>query len=100
MWLFHQPNIGSWYENQEMNHLFEIVAVNDDGSVEIQHFAGEIEGFDLESWNELSLKQIPPPEDCSGPFELSIEELGYDNDNLQPESWLNPLTILEPENDY
>jgi hypothetical protein len=46
--------------------------------VEIQYFDGEVEELDLDSWYEMALEPIEPPEDWSGPFdEIDPDELGY-----------------------
>ena len=92
------PNIGYWYKNQEYNSIFGVVAYDEtDDFVEIQYFAGEIEEFDLETWYELDLRSIPEPEDCSGPFELSEEDLGYSDEMIRLENWSGPLSDLEPD---
>ena len=91
------PDIGHWYKDQEANHLFEVVASDMcDQSVEIQYFAGEIEEVDLETWYELDLKRIPAPEDWSGPYEVSREDLGYSDEPIHPEDWSGPLAEIEP----
>ncbi len=92
------PNVGYWYTDQDYNHIFEVVAADDhDQCVEIQYFAGEIEELDLETWYQLDLRRIPPPEDWSGPFEISKEDLGYSDDSIRPEDWSGPLSDIEPE---
>lgn len=91
------PAIGDWYKDQEYNQIFEVVASDDrDDYVEIQYFAGEIEELDFETWYELDLKPIPAPEDCSGPFEVPREDLGYTDDTIHPEDWSGPLSDIEP----
>lgn len=92
------PDIGYWFKDQEYNNIFEVVASDElDDYVEIQYFAGEIEEIDLETWYELDLKPIPAPEDSSGPFELSREDLGYSDETIHPEDWSGPLTDIEPD---
>lgn len=92
------PDIGGWYANQEFNDIFEVVASDEkDAYVEIQYFNGEIEEFDLETWYELDLRRIPEPEDCSGPFEVDGEALGYSDDTIHPEDWSDPLANIEPD---
>jgi hypothetical protein len=91
------PDVGNWYKDQEANNVFEVVASDDlDQYVEIQYFAGEIEEVDLETWYELDLRKIPAPEDYSGPFELSREDLSYSDDTIHPEDWSGPLSEIEP----
>lgn len=92
------PDIGGWYADEEYQHIFEVVASDDkDAYVEIQYFAGEIEELDMETWYELDLKKIPAPEDCSGPYELSKEDLGYSDETIHPEDWSGPLCEIEPD---
>lgn len=96
---FHMPTeVGLWYKNRETGDIFEIVASDeDDGYVEIQYFAGEIEEIDLETWYELELIEIPEPEDWSGPFELTKEDIDYSDNPLHPENWSGPLAGIEPD---
>lgn len=92
-----RPDVGNWYKDQEYNSVFEVVASDEkEDYVEIQYFAGEITELDLETWYELDLKRIPAPEDWSGPFELSREDLGYADETIHPEDWSGPLAELEP----
>jgi hypothetical protein len=92
------PDVGCWYKDQEYDYIFEVVATDvSQNSIEIQHFAGEIEELDMESWFERDLRAIPPPEDWSGPYELSREDLGYADDALHPEDWSGPLSDIEPD---
>ena len=95
------PNVGNWYKDIDLNATFEVVAIDDnDDSIEIQYFSGEIDEFDLESWYELELKVIPPPEDWSGPYELSKEDFSFADDPLYPEDWSGPLSGISLDNDY
>ncbi len=92
-----RPDIGDWYKNQEYNNIFEVVASDErEDYVEVQYFAGEIEEFDIETWYELDLKRIPPPEDWSGPYEVAREDLGYTDETIHPEDWSGPLAEIEP----
>lgn len=95
------PYIGNWYKNQEVDNIFEVVAADEaEGYVEIQYFTGEIDELDLEFWYELDIRQVPAPEDWSGPFELSREDLDYFEETFHPEDWSGPLTDLEPDDYY
>lgn len=84
----HQPRIGDWYQEPE-GDPFEVVAVDDDaGTVEVQHFGGEIEEIDLEDWFEMELSPAAPPEDWTGPYDdLERDDLGDIERPLHPENW-------------
>lgn len=94
------PNVGNWYQNQTFSEIFEVVATDDlDGCVEVQYFSGEIEEYDLDTWYEMDLKDIPAPDDWSGPFEMSKEDFSQE-ETIHPEDWSGPLTDIEPEDYY
>lgn len=88
------PDIGHWYQDGMRTAMFEVVAVDKDGGVEIQHFDGEIEELDLDSWYELELVEIPPPEDWSGPFEMVKEDLDLFDEPMRYD-FSNPLNDIE-----
>lgn len=96
------PNIGDWFQDQEAMASFEVVAIDDqDGCVEVQYFSGEIEEYDLESWYQLCLSPIPPPEDSSGPFEMNREDYAFnEGEPLHPEDWNGPLAGISLDLDY
>lgn len=92
------PDIGHWYQDGLRTSMFEVVAVDKDGGVEIQHFDGEIEELDLDSWYELELVEIPPPEDWSGPYEMSKEDLDLFDEPMKYD-FTNPLNDIEFDED-
>lgn len=70
-----QPEVGTWYENIEQETLFEVIAIEDDGSaIAIQYFDGELEEIELEAFLHLQLRVIDQPEDWSGPYEIDQED--------------------------
>ena len=75
------PIVGNWYKNVEDETEFEVVAVDEEAqTVEIQYFDGEVEEIDLDSWYEIVLEPIEPPEDWSGAYDqLEPDDLGYDS---------------------
>jgi len=92
------PEIGNWYQGQD-GLLFRVVAIDDDETtIEIQYFEGEVDELDFEAWNELSLEAVPPPEDWSGAYDdLEADDLGYTDMNLRPAGQPFSLDDLEPE---
>lgn len=71
------PRVGDWYRTQQ-KAIFEVVALDQqEGSVEIQYFDGDVEEIDLEAWFEMGNETSAPPEDWSGPYDgVGREELG------------------------
>jgi hypothetical protein len=91
-----QPSVGQWYKNMETGETFEVVALADDGmSIEIQYFEGEVAEFESDTWAELVLSLLPPPEDWSGPFDdLEPEEIELDG-SANGQRRQNPLDQIE-----
>ena len=70
-----QPEVGNWYENPEAETLFEVVAIDDDGSsLAVQYFDVELEEMDIETFWQLPLRTVEQPEDWSGPYEIDQED--------------------------
>ncbi|MBI5449846.1 MAG: hypothetical protein HY940_00660 [Gammaproteobacteria bacterium] len=90
------PEIGVWYRDLE-GRLLCITAVDDDDqSIEVQYFAGEIEEFDLEVWRQSLMIETAPPKDLSGSFDdLEGDERGDPDKVFCPEEWGGALRMLE-----
>ena len=89
------PVVGEWYRRMN-GALFEVVAIDrDDGTVEVQHFDGTVEEFDLESWEEQEFESAKAPEDWSGSVDVEPEDLDSDRDLNVSAVWTDPLTSLD-----
>src|SRR5690606_20370537 len=90
------PVVGDWYRNLK-GEIFEVVALDDaDGTVSIQYFDGSLEATDIDSWFELSVEPVEPPEDWSGPLDIEREDYGVDLEETPPgNSWNQSLDHLE-----
>ncbi len=79
------PKVGDWYQKAG-GDSFEVVAVDEeDQTVEIQYFGGEVEELEFENWYELDLESIEPPEDWSGPFDdLEADDFGDNGVAMRP----------------
>lgn len=91
-----RPSVGQWYKNMETGETFEVVAFADDGmSIEIQHFEGEVAELDSDTWSEMALSLLPPPEDWSGPYDdIEPEDMETDG-SANGRRWQNPLDQIE-----
>lgn len=93
-----RPGIGNWYQDAEAGVIFEVVAFDEeDGTVEVQHIDGEVEEYDLDSWREMRLTAVAPPEDWRSGFELSSEDAPDPDQALHPDDWSGALNQIEPE---
>lgn len=82
------PEVGCWYENIEQGTLFEIVSQDEnENTVAIQYFEGEIEELELDTFVQLPLRIVEQPEDWSGPYEVDREDrFESDFDNIGEEN--------------
>lgn len=93
-----RPSVGSWYQDTELGSIFEVVAFDEEEeTVEIQHLDGEVEEYDLDSWRELALTPVAPPEDWRSGFEVSSEDAPDPDEPLHPEDWSGALNQIEPD---
>lgn len=83
-----EPEIGAWYR-ETGGEAFEVVAIDEEeGVVEIQYFDGAIEELERDTWYEMELRSVEPPEDWSGPFDdLEKDDLGDTDEARHPEDW-------------
>ncbi len=92
------PIVGKWYKDLQTNTLFEVVAWDIQAlTIEAQYLDGEITEYDLDTWREMFLQAIEPPEDWRTAFELDDEDLKDPDLPYHPEDWRNPLSFIEPE---
>ena len=92
------PIIGQWYQDRESSEKFEVVAIDDDGNIEVQFLEGEIEEIDADSWFERPLSTIAEPEDWSAPFEIAAEEKDYYDESMATDDWPSSFDEYEEEN--
>jgi hypothetical protein len=95
-----QPAVGNWYQDLQDGQLFEIVAIDDnDGSINVQYFDGEIEEFDKDTWHLLNIRIAAPPEDWSAPYEMDASDRHEMDGEVTVENWNDPLNKLDAADD-
>jgi hypothetical protein len=88
------PVVGEWYRAN--GSLFEIVAIDrDDGTIEVQHFDGTIEEYDLDSWEEQEFEEAQPPEDWTGSVDVEPEDYETERELSTSVIWADPLMSLD-----
>jgi len=89
------PVVGEWYRRFN-GALFEVVAIDrDDGTVEVQHFDGTVEEFDLEAWEEMEFEEAQPPEDWTGSVDVEPEDYESEREITGTGAWMDPLMSLD-----
>jgi hypothetical protein len=90
------PIVGDWYCCIN-GTLLEVVAIDaDEGTIEVQHFDGTVEEFDLESWAEQELVRATPPEDWTGSVDVEPEDYESDREIVATSSiWNDALVSLD-----
>lgn len=88
-----KPAIAQWYRHLDKGQQFYVTAIDDrEGTIEIQHFDGDVEEMDFDDWRELDLEPIEPPEDWTGPVDdVERDDLGYSETGMSEEDWSEPL---------
>jgi hypothetical protein len=88
-----KPIVNQWYRHLDKGQQFQVTAFDEDeGTVEIQHFDGDVEELDLENWYQLEIEPIAPPEDWTGPVDdIERDDLGYTETGMTREDWEAPL---------
>ena len=91
----YQPRLGDWYKSITGDR-FEIVALDDDAAtMEVQYFDGAVEEIDFDTWKDMEIVPIEPPEDWSGSMDLQKEDYGVDLELTAPNDRINPLDEIE-----
>jgi hypothetical protein len=89
------PVVGQWYRRFN-GALFEVVAIDrDDGTVEVQHFDGTVEEYDLDAWDELDFEEAQAPEDWTGSVDVEPEDYESEREIAATGAWLDPLMSLD-----
>lgn len=95
------PIIGNWYCHFDKGQRFFVVAIDEGAkTVEVQHFDGNLEEFDIADWYELDIDTCEAPENWSGPLDVgNIEDLGNSVTDTRASDWDDPLDEFETRDD-
>lgn len=86
-----KPEPEQWCEDLDGRAFQVISADNDDGTVAVQYFDGDVEALDLATWYQLEPQPMAAPEDWSGPFDdLVADDFGDTEAPFRPEGWNDP----------
>ncbi|GMR16354.1 MAG: hypothetical protein BMS9Abin31_0684 [Gammaproteobacteria bacterium] len=89
------PEIGLWYRDIQ-NRLFEVVALENEDSIEVQYYDGNVSEYDRESWDLLCVNVAPEPSfSLDFSEEILEEEENISLDKLKTISWDNVVGDIE-----
>jgi hypothetical protein len=88
-----KPVVSQWYRHLHKGQQFYVTALDEDeGTVEIQHFDGDLEEMDIDEWNATAVEPIAPPEDWTGPVDdIERDDLGYSETDMEEQDWQEPM---------
>lgn len=86
------PITDQWYAHLDKGQRFYVTAIDEDNdTVEIQHFDGDIEEYSLEEWRELDIELSEEPENWAGALDIAEQDdLGTEITDTTPEDWDSP----------
>jgi len=87
------PVIGLWYRHLDKGQRFQVVALDEqDDSVEIQHYDGDIEELDLDTWHAMEIMPCESPENWSGALDIGEQDdYGTEITDTSVAEWEAPL---------
>ena len=74
------PIVGKWYRHLDKGQLFRVVAYDEErGTVELQHFDGDVEEIDASAWFDMKIEPAEAPQDWTGPVD-DVEEEDWEDE--------------------
>ena len=91
-----EPLIGQWYAHFDKGQRFFVVEIEEvEGTVEIQHFDGNIEAISFDEWHDLDIELSEEPENWTGALDMAEDDdLGAGVTDTTSSDW------SEPSEDY
>lgn len=91
------PIVDNWYLHLDKGQRFYVTAIDDDsGTVEIQHFDGDIEEIDMDQWYEMDIEPSVEPENWSGAMDIGArDDFGTEITDTRARDWNEPLDEIK-----
>lgn len=86
------PRIDQWYARHDKGQRFTVTSIDEaNGSVEVQHFDGDLAEFSLDDWRDLAIELCEAPENWSGAFDIAErDDLGTEVTDTSEDDWSEP----------
>lgn len=87
------PLIDQWYFHRDKGQRFFVTAVDEEEeTIEVQHFDGDLEEFSLEQWQELDIELSEEPENWTGALDVAErDDRGTEVTDTAESDWAEPL---------
>ena len=86
------PRIDQWYSHLDKGQRFYVTAINEEeNTVDIQHFDGDLEELSLEEWRDLRIVLSEQPENWRGALDIAEkDDLGTGITDTRSSDWSEP----------
>ena len=86
------PRIDQWYSSSGKGQRFYVTVIDgESGSVEVQHFDGDLEEFTIDEWRDLQIELSEEPENWSGSLDVTEkDDLGTEVTDTKAADWDEP----------
>ena len=87
------PIVDNWYQHLDKGQRFVVVDIDtDDGTIEIQHFDGDLEEVSIDEWYEMDIDTAEEPENWSGAMDIGTkDDFGTEVTDTDISEWTEPL---------
>ena len=94
------PRIDQWYAHFDKGQRFYVTAIDEEqNTVEVQHFDGDIEELSLDEWRDLQIELSEEPENWSGALDIAEkDDLGTGVTDTKASDWTEPGKDYRPPN--
>ena len=94
------PRIDQWYAHLDKGQRFFVIDIDEEEkTVEIQHFDGDIEEISMDEWRNLRIELSEEPENWAGALDISEkDDLGTGVTDTRPADWSEPGKDYRPPN--
>ena len=86
------PRIDQWYAHLDKGQRFFVVDFDEnENTVDIQHFDGDIEEFSFDEWRDLEIELSEAPENWAGALDIAeVDDLGTGITDTRSADWTEP----------
>ena len=94
------PLNDQWYAHLDKGQRFFVLAIDEEqNTVEIQHFDGDLEEISMDEWCDLKIELSEEPENWSGALDIAEQDdLGTGVTDTRPDDWAEPGEDFRPRN--